>query len=1538
MKSFSGYLKQKLGEDYVLLANGGHKALSTFKIGDYLPLAAGSSNPLTNSLYFNDGWRTIMFERTNYGTGSVGGLDGSGLYFQHTLNNVTTYMYLKAGDGLRVGGTLVSLEGHKHSYTDLTGSGTTANQALVSTTTANILQFKQLGDRAFDSTEYVKISGDNMTGSLTLTNSNSTNAYRYIRMQRGASASDMNQFEFTISSNQGQIIYNHIVNGTSDKVGTLRITDTLKFNDYIVYHSGNLPAYLSKDGGTLEGALYIKQNSTATNYKLALTADNEGGNITIYAPDSYKMTKNTSIIRYYQIDAYNGNLRIYTETDGSSWASLNTSGSLSTSVQGTLWGSSNFNPNNYLPLAGGTMTGHITMGGQSIYFGKAGVNAVMSFNSSYPKYGIWYNDANVDQMMFSASNNADDASKADFAINGGGDGVLTSRGNVIWHAGNDGTGSGLDADTVDGYHVGSNGNGQTWGKLAPVGSDGVMEIGKYIDFHNSSNDGVDYAVRLQCQGNNKVAINLPTSAGTLALTSQIPTKASWNYDDRYVASVSISGNYLRINKNGVNTDLTIPYATNANNWGGYSLNRMRFPDWGSTLNHIMPLNLAGLKSFGTPLSTDPEFSNGTDIMAVYNNEVNGAVTITRVVDATAANSSGYVCRIITNGTASPGAGGFHAAIQSRDSAIFLQIFRAKIPVGWQVNTASNSMGSSYSDGWITAQSGTGKWEWYGRLIHCGNSGTFAKGGHVYLTGTSNTSVTWYVSYHQVIDLTKANYDGLRTKYSDYATSAGSATSATNAGSATYAGYLTLTYCSSSTNSGLWNTIKNGSSNATTNKVNFYTIYNNGGPTTYGEMLEILSLNANHWQPQLWFAAGKGGHMYYRNKDYNNDTWGSWLTIIDSGNIGSQSVYYATKAGTATTADIAQLASKDIDENDITSTYLKKSGGYMTGALGWGASTQSILAFASGNTTWLSGLKYSWSGQTTIAFWGKHTNTQFVWHAGVDGTSTDINGYSTRTYDFQVGRNSSGTLQGLIGGNVIWHAGNDGSGSGLDADTVDGYHATDLLRKVTVANNTVNDFNTFANMTLTGRGDPVSGASLANAPWTGTGPAGGYGVLTYLWSGYGTQMAIGYASNRIYIRYKYYSSTTKTSVWQDTWTGLALITDNVASATKLQTSRSLWGQSFNGTADILDKPLERVHQHILFSRESWNYVCVPATNGVLAFNIGVAGTTNTKMCVLNNGNVGIGTTNPSYKLDIVGSIYSTQAGQFGNVRVGGSNMNTVEGNANIEFLKGTGYIDWHYNGNTGDYTTRLIENSSGNLTLYGNLGLSKNPSYKLDVAGDIGCYNVIPISTDTYHLGTENNSWQYIYTKKIMFGSNLNDTWSDGTWTHPWYGINLNSPSSTHTSNNQQDIMAYSLTMSSYWGLALKTQGGAFRMRQDGNIDHNKGITCASLAQTSDVRLKNIQQYANITIDNIAKAPVFLFTWKDQNDNKLRIGTSAQYWKSILPQVVQQQDNQTQTLALDYSTLGTVSSIFLAREVLKLRNQISDLISEVSRLRQLVEEQ
>lgn len=63
-----------------------------------LPLTGGT---LSGSITLNSSTETGLYiERTNYGKGSIGGVDNSGLYFAHTLNSTTSYMYLKAGTGL----------------------------------------------------------------------------------------------------------------------------------------------------------------------------------------------------------------------------------------------------------------------------------------------------------------------------------------------------------------------------------------------------------------------------------------------------------------------------------------------------------------------------------------------------------------------------------------------------------------------------------------------------------------------------------------------------------------------------------------------------------------------------------------------------------------------------------------------------------------------------------------------------------------------------------------------------------------------------------------------------------------------------------------------------------------------------------------------------------------------------------------------------------------------------------------------------------------------------------------------------------------------------------------------------------------------------------------------------------------------------------------------------------------------------------------------------------------------------------------------
>ena len=50
-------------------------------------------------------------------------------------------------------------------------------------------------------------------------------------------------------------------------------------------------------------------------------------------------------------------------------------------------------------------------------------------------------------------------------------------------------------------------------------------------------------------------------------------------------------------------------------------------------------------------------------------------------------------------------------------------------------------------------------------------------------------------------------------------------------------------------------------------------------------------------------------LYYRNRNGDTGTWGSWRTLIDNDNIANQSVYYANSAGSANSATTATTASK-----------------------------------------------------------------------------------------------------------------------------------------------------------------------------------------------------------------------------------------------------------------------------------------------------------------------------------------------------------------------------------------------------------------------------------------------------------------------------------------------------------------------------------------------------------------------------------------------------------------------------------------------------
>lgn len=130
------------------------------------------------------------------------------------------------------------------------------------------------------------------------------------------------------------------------------------------------------------------------------------------------------------------------------------------------------------------------------------------------------------------------------------------------------------------------------------------------------------------------------------------------------------------------------------------------------------------------------------------------------------------------------------------------------------------------------------------------------------------------------------------------------------GNAATAGKLKLVNCyNGTTNNDLWSTIKTSNSSYI-GTATVYEVYNDGGPTTYGEVLDIVSIHSNHWQPQLWFDSGKTGSIRHRNKDYNNNTWGSWYVLLDNNNYaGTLDSRYVTLTTNQTVSGIKTFSTQ-----------------------------------------------------------------------------------------------------------------------------------------------------------------------------------------------------------------------------------------------------------------------------------------------------------------------------------------------------------------------------------------------------------------------------------------------------------------------------------------------------------------------------------------------------------------------------------------------------------------------------------------------------
>ena len=147
--------------------------------------------------------------------------------------------------------------------------------------------------------------------------------------------------------------------------------------------------------------------------------------------------------------------------------------------------------NAYLPLTGGTLTSYL-----EINTPNTGGSSFLRFKRNGVNVGYVGDGASGANTEIELSNYISGKS-----LSLGNDGILRYGGNVVWHQGNDGTNSGLDADTLDTFHAKVNGGGgEAWGYIPVVAADGTMQVGRYLDFNHSSGIGADYNARLHTNG------------------------------------------------------------------------------------------------------------------------------------------------------------------------------------------------------------------------------------------------------------------------------------------------------------------------------------------------------------------------------------------------------------------------------------------------------------------------------------------------------------------------------------------------------------------------------------------------------------------------------------------------------------------------------------------------------------------------------------------------------------------------------------------------------------------------------------------------------------------------------------------------------------------------------------------------------------------------------------------------------------------------------------------------------------------------------
>lgn len=407
----------------------------------------------------------------------------------------------------------------------------------------------------------------------------------------------------------------------------------------------------------------------------------------------------------------------------------------------------------------------------------------------------------------------------------------------------------------------------------------------------------------------------------------------------------------------------------------------------------------------------------------------------------------------------------------------------------------------------------------------------------------------------------------------------------------------------------------------------------------------------------------------------------------------------------------------------------------------------IVAYASGNYD----ISKPLAGYDAVGM-SRYDKTQFevvnglvrIIDGGGGGTIAGIEITGNGNAFTNASMKSDNTVISFDKGITFWHAGNDGKNSGLDADLVDGYHAGFENNRVALYAN----FPSWSALISQGllrsdyenAGHPTEDYIKAICKWAIKNYPN-IGNVTL--QGKAAPNSVGWLVLSLYSNESFDSTTllpkycsgqynnldgnlqlfgTNNYVWRYSGT----FKGNASSSSKLLTARTIWGQSFNGTANVSGN-MTGVgsitmsgniymgnNRNIYAKNPDGSDMAIFYTNTNSELVIGTGNTqkgTNTylsgyeiifrtstsleeRMRIANNGNVGIGTTNPGFKLEIRGA--SPLLGF------------KADGTANVSYTYIEGY---HANNGT---AFRIVESTSTDLWL--QYGKNSVASYNFHLSG------------------------------------------------------------------------------------------------------------------------------------------------------------------------------------------------------------------------------